>query len=569
MANPPPRSRVDACAAELKDIQKDVAGLKRRLGSMQLYMFKTEMLRARRQIRETMKNTDLPGDALNQMTEEFSRTSLQIKREERMESFKFNGRAKLVAQERLDNLLGGLNKLRFDRWTKERGLTPEGLGDAKKSTPILPSTPAIIPGAAPALPLLGDLNDIPELGFVASSLKSNYEKEKFEQVQLLRKALSKEDSPPIKTVIESGVVPYLSHLLLDNSQRIQFEAAWALTNIASGTSEDTMVIIKNHGISLFTHLLKSPNTDICDQAIWALGNIAGDSPESRDSCIDHGIIPVLINILRITDKANLIRNATWCLSNMCRGKPQPALEKVESAIPMLTKLCHHDDKDTSTDAFWALSYLSDGNNARIDKVLQHLDLNYMVSILRGSGDSRRCPVLRIMGNIVSGNDNQTQACIDAGLLPALKSILQPDLGRNIDKEIFWTLSNITAGMRHQIQAVMDEEFIPIIVSKAVEAEERVAKEAVWAIANITSGGSPEQVAVIATGEVIRVYLRALNFGQNMVNVTLESVHNTLRIMHDFDDGQFQNFLNLLAENNFEDAIADIDNELCEKILEYF
>lgn len=56
-------------------------------------------------------------------------------------------------------------------------------------------------------------------------------------VQSARKLLSSDRNPPIDALIQSGILPILVHCL-QNAEHpsIQFEAAWALTNIASGTS---------------------------------------------------------------------------------------------------------------------------------------------------------------------------------------------------------------------------------------------------------------------------------------------------------------------------------------------
>jgi hypothetical protein len=67
-----------------------------------------------------------------------------------------------------------------------------------------------------------------------------------------------------------------------------------------------------------------------------LGNIAGDSPQCRDYVLSCGALKPLLNLLGDSRKLSMLRNATWTLSNFCRGKmPQPDWNTVRSQLSTL------------------------------------------------------------------------------------------------------------------------------------------------------------------------------------------------------------------------------------------
>lgn len=84
--------------------------------------------------------------------------------------------------------------------------------------------------------------------------------------------------------------------------------------------------------------------------------------------INH-VIHFLMFLARLLSKATrltMTRNAVWALSNLCRGKhPPPEFSKVAPCLPVLSRLLLHTDADVLSDACWALSYLSDGPNDKI------------------------------------------------------------------------------------------------------------------------------------------------------------------------------------------------------------
>ena len=108
---------------------------------------------------------------------------------------------------------------------------------------------------------------------IVEKAKSSEPATQLAAVQAARKLLSSDRNPPIDALINSGILPVLVGCLnISDNPSLQFEAAWALTNIASGTSQQTQAVVEANAVPLFLNLLASPHQNVCEQAVWALGN---------------------------------------------------------------------------------------------------------------------------------------------------------------------------------------------------------------------------------------------------------------------------------------------------------
>lgn len=155
----------------------------------------------------------------------------------------------------------------------------------------------------------------------------------------------------------------------------------------------------------------------------------------------------------------------------------------------------------------------------------------LVDLLLHSSTSVQTPALRSVGNIVTGDDLQTQVVIASGALPALLSLLSSPKDP-IRKEACWTISNITAGSPQQIQAVIDANIIPPLINILQNADFKTKKEACWAISNATSGGllEPSQIRYLVSQGCIKPLCDLLQTMDNkIIQVALDGLDNILKI----------------------------------------
>ncbi|KAI5150025.1 importin subunit alpha-6/7 [Enteropsectra breve] len=374
-------------------------------------------------------------------------------------------------------------------------------------------------------------------------LKAQIETDNIEKlyhvVHTCRTSLSIETNPPIQGIIDSGIVPRIVELMDAQSfnkfrnafpekdiegliPRIRAEAAWVITNIASGTTEQTAFLVRENAVEVLIKMITEDDDMIVDQAIWALGNIAGDSEEMRNEVLNRGFLDSAEGLLErysnSADNVKILRNIVWLLSNLSRGKnPRPKEEHIAFIFRVMEKLIMMNDGAIVRDAFWTFSYIVDSNNEYTDRVLSspvmvrcYNLLNNLVASLQkketvkisgitssndGSYDlvlskvaaTAICPIIRLIGNIISGTDAATDMIISTGILSFFKVIFyyfENKKQSRIRKEICWICSNIAAGTPEQIKSLIKSDIIEMLIDAMDRYELFVRKEACFAILNV-------------------------------------------------------------------------------------
>lgn len=165
------------------------------------------------------------------------------------------------------------------------------------------------------------------------------------------------------------------------------------------------------------------------------------------------------------------------------------MNAIAPAVPVLATILKNDNipRNVIVDACWALSYLSDGDDDRIQAIMNTGVTATLINLLSCAEAKIITPCVRTLGNFVSGNDKQTQAVLDAGIMECIDKLLTHNK-RTIRKESHWLLSNIAAGTVIQIdQLAKHQKILEIVVDSAKNGEWEVRKEAIWVLSNMCGG----------------------------------------------------------------------------------
>ena len=356
--------------------------------------------------------------------------------------------------------------------------------------------------------------DISQFKEIINAFKSEDIKQKYSGLVGIRKLLSLQVTP-IQELIDMGIIPDLIQLLDNAPSEFQYDQA-------------NNIVIKG-GIPKIIKLLDSPIEELKVQATWLLGNLSSDCLKIRDALIKEKAFDKLITVLSSTNDHQLIKQATWALGNFFRVRPKPPFDAVKKCFNIVARamLIIPTDAEFLSDACFILYFMTEHYKETIKDLL---DINIIPQLLKNLDiDNKFIQIncLRIVGNIASGNANQTQMLLDLGVLNYLKRTIFNKI-KQIRKETAWILSNIAAGTQRQIETLIKEEILPILDQKIQEDEPEIKKECIWAVCNLTSVENPEYIKKILDQGILRIICNCLKMDDaKYLAVCLEAFGNLL------------------------------------------
>ena len=119
-------------------------------------------------------------------------------------------------------------------------------------------------------------------------------------MRLLSYNLTLDRNPPLDLVVQSAVViPRLIEFLSrHDSQQLQLEAAWSITNIACGEARHIKVLVINGAVLQLMLLVQATqHRKVRDQAMWAICNLTADAFACRSALLLPPFLSTILSLI--------------------------------------------------------------------------------------------------------------------------------------------------------------------------------------------------------------------------------------------------------------------------------
>jgi Importin beta binding domain/Armadillo/beta-catenin-like repeat len=398
--------------------------------------------------------------------------------------------------------------------------------------------------------------NVHDLGDYVQALSSKSDKIILMGVHAIRTLLTNRKGQPTDEIMGSGALDYLIKFLCKHDcPQIQYESAWAITNMCQRT-DHVNILIEKGCLKGFLYMLSSTVAEVKEQAIWALANVVASSSYHRDLVVQQ-TLGLLIRVVMESSVVSIIQRGCVCLSNICISVPPPSPDVCTAILPVLAKgvLMHADMREELQFVLASISVITEVSKKAIEQLLGLDILKLIIKFCSTLSYPYAYPAVKIIGNVIGSTDAHAQAVVKAGAVEALQYGLRSK-NKLLRKEAIWAVSNLCAGTLDQVRILLNSGMIKEILDISIQEDLIIQKEIAWVLGNALSNDSDFVPELIDIGilDTLMYYLGSRDF--NIVIIALMSIEKVLEFCS-YDPDYRYKCLEVLSRMQGQEAIIKL------------
>lgn len=337
------------------------------------------------------------------------------------------------------------------------------------------------------------------------------------------------------------------------------------TSLLASLSNSSYSGLLTKWISLIVSLILTSEVKVQENLFWILGNIALDSDQNREYILTEDFLLICQRLVLDSSSELVFKKICWCVSHCCKGKFFEGQGKV---IPFLCLALRKNAVDIFPEVLWALAHVS---HMKVELVQEKEIVDAVVKFAKIDVVMFQQPALRVIGNLISGNESQINLLVSSGVTKSLTYCLE-SRSKIIRQESMWALSNLCT-TKH-LSSLISKGILKRIIDLSITDTEDVQTEAVWSLFNSVFTSDPVQIQSLVDLGLLSALCYLLNLSSNRCKMLLlKSIEKVLKSGQDLPVNPY---VSILESNGGLDTIEHLlqsKNEKivskCEKLLKDF
>ena len=356
-------------------------------------------------------------------------------------------------------------------------------------------------------PQLRDVADSERLKILRNLLEIETDSEKIYLVLQSTRLLIRKD----REIYDSFAMEVLPSVLrhIDPSvspSDVVYEATFLLCDMAAGSHDVEAAIVDFGGCEALVKVVNTDKSDMQECALWGLGNMAADCVEYRELVVSKGIIGLIYELVAPGKGADvtLLKSAAWSLAMMVQFPINLHPTDYETAIKTVKELLSYRDIDIKKEALQALNSITMQHKEHFIPYVHPTLLQSVVDSLAFDTISLNLPALRIIGNFTFADNTYIEQLISLNVLSKLQPFLRSPNAK-VRKEVIWTLSNVAAGTKEQVQALFQHAICQDALGGFRDPGYKIALETSYLFKNLAQKLSSETVLRLVNMKILSYF----------------------------------------------------------------